>query len=138
VLDTNVVRSDLAELTRGANTVGRYALAEFSGLYQLTHMANQRGALRKDDRIDVMSNMVAYWLDHMALDSEKAQADEQRKDDEAFARLVLTTQLKGSHFVPEPTGRPRGTGRATRAASLRTPKALKRALQRNRSGTWRR
>jgi hypothetical protein len=55
-------------------TVGRFSYLEYSGLYQLTHMANQRGALRKDDRIDVLSNAVNYWLDYMALDSSKAES----------------------------------------------------------------
>jgi hypothetical protein len=96
-------RGDLARSRPQAERkLGKFAYLEYSGLYQLTHMANQRGALRKDDRVDVLANAVAYWLDYMALDSSKAEAAEARKDDEEFAKLVMATQLKGAKFVPDP------------------------------------
>lgn len=121
VFDTNVVRSDLEEVTRsGSAKLGKFALLEFSGLFQLTHMANQRGALRKDDRIDVLANALAYWAEYMALDSVVAEAAEKRKANEEFARLVMATQIKGSKFVPEdPLRRPRGAGRLVRGRRRR-------------------
>jgi hypothetical protein len=103
VVDRAVIEDDLAEVRGSAERKwGKFAYLEFSGLYQLTHMANQRGALRKDDRVDVLTNAVAYWLDYMALDSSIAEAAELRKDNQEFARLVMATQLKGSKFVPDP------------------------------------
>jgi hypothetical protein len=136
VVDTNVVKEDLEILTKAGSKVGKFALLEYSGLYQLTHLANQRGSIRKDDRIDVLSNAAAYWLEHMALDSQKAEADEKRKQDEDFARLVAATQISGTgSFLPEdPPGRRRGAPRVT---SSRSPGALRRAFKRRSSATWR-
>lgn len=112
VFDTNVVKKDLLEVNRaGSGEKQRIAALEYSGLYQLTHMANQRGALRKDDRIDVLAGALSYWAEHMALDSIVAEAKEKRKQDEEFARLVMATQIKGSKFYPDPVTRTRGAGR---------------------------
>lgn len=136
VVDRQVIQEDLAEVKlAGERKLGKFSLLEYSGLYQLTHMANQRGALRKDDRIDVLSNMVSYWLDYMSLDSAKAEAEEAHKADKEFARLVQATQLKGANFVPDPVRRPRGAGRAMGRGT--TPKALKRALRGAGGLTWR-
>jgi hypothetical protein len=137
VMSTEVIQADLAEVkAAGDRKLGRFALMEYSGLYQLTHMANQRGALRKDDRVDVLSNMVSYFLEIMSLDSEKAERDEKRKHDEEFAKLVVATQLRGAHFVPDEPRRVRGAGR--NAQPGRSPKALKRALKARQTATWRR
>ena len=138
VLDTNVVRSDLAEVTNRDAKFGKFALIEYSGLYQLTHMANQRGAVRKDDRVDVLANMVAYWLESMALDDLKAVEDEKRKASHEFARLVMATQLQGSKFVPDAPRHTRGGGRATVNSRTPTVRQVRRALSSKRSGTWRR
>jgi hypothetical protein len=136
VVDRAVIEADLEEIKlAGERKLGKFGLIEFSGLYQLTHMANQRGALRKDDRVDVLTNAVAYWLEYMSLDSAKAEADETRRQDEEFARLVKATQLKGAKFVPDPVRKPRGAGRATPRHP--TPKALKRALRGAGGLTWR-
>lgn len=135
VIDQSVVEMDLAEIAAsGDRKLGKFAYLEYSGLYQLTHIANQRGALRKDDRVDVLANAVSYWLDYMALDSSKAEAAERKKADAEFAKLVMSTQLRGAKFVPVPTDRPRGAGRDVR--SKPTPKSLRRALKGAR-GTWR-
>jgi hypothetical protein len=138
VVDRAVIEADLLEIKGHSSNkkFGKFAYLEYSGLYQLTHMANQRGALRKDDRIDVLANAVAYWLDYMALDSSKAEAEEAHKDAVEFAKLVMATQINNrGQFVPEPQGRPRGAGRATsRNAS---PRTIRRALRTARSGTWR-
>jgi hypothetical protein len=136
VVDRSVIEDDLVEVKSHAERkLGKFAYLEYSGLYQLTHMANQRGALRKDDRIDVLANAVAYWLDYMALDSSKAEAEEAKKADAEFAKLVRATQLKGAKFVPDAPRRPRGTGRVLPNAP--TPANIRRAFKRARTGTWR-
>jgi hypothetical protein len=43
--------------------------------YQLTRLTRERGALRHDDRLDALSMAVAYWVEQMARDTDKA-ADE--------------------------------------------------------------
>jgi hypothetical protein len=137
VVATNVVQADLDEVRQsGKRTVGRFSYLEYSGLYQLTHMANQRGALRKDDRIDVLSNAVNYWLDYMALDSSKAEEADRVKGNKEFAKLVMATQIdRNGRFVPTPDVRPRGAGRSV--GSSRSPSAVRRAFKVARTGTWR-
>jgi hypothetical protein len=139
VLDTNVVKSDLAEITNRDAKFGKFSVMEYSGLYQLTHMANQRGALRKDDRVDVLTNMVSYWLDAMALDSQKAEQDEKRRQSHEFARLLMQTQIGGANatLTASTPRHARGAGRTT-ASHNPTPRAVRRALKASRAGTWRR
>lgn len=44
-------------------------------LFQLTRLTRERGALAKDDRIDVLSMAVAYWVEQMDKDVRKAADD---------------------------------------------------------------
>jgi hypothetical protein len=137
VVDRAVIEDDLTEVRSYAERkLGKFAYLEYSGLYQLTHMANQRGALRKDDRVDVLTNAVAYWLDYMALDSSKAEAQEATKAAHEFAKLVAASQIgRDGRFIPQSDQRPRGAGRAVR--SKPSPRTLRRALRASRSATWR-
>jgi hypothetical protein len=99
-------------------------------------MANQRGALRKDDRVDVLTNAVRYWLDYMALDSSTAEAKEARKANIEFARQVMATQIgRDARFHPDPIRGTRGAGRNLRPKP--TPGNLRRALKSARTATWR-
>lgn len=41
--------------------------------YQLTRITRARGALRHDDRLDALAGAVAYWLDQMDINSQKAE-----------------------------------------------------------------
>jgi len=118
VVDTKVVQADLKEYAALAGQkIGKFAALEYSGLYQLTHMANQRGALRKDDRVDVLANAAAYWSDYMALDTQAAEAKEQQKANDEFAAVVRRTQVGATgYFKPNRMGgRRRGRGRRVAA-----------------------
>ena len=42
--------------------------------YQMTRITRDKGALYVDDRIDALAGAVAYWLEHMARDSNRALA----------------------------------------------------------------
>jgi len=39
--------------------------------YQLTRVTRDRGALAHDDRLDVLSMAVKYWVDQMAADADR-------------------------------------------------------------------
>ena len=43
--------------------------------YQMTRITKERGAIAKDDRIDALAMAVAYWVEQMDSDVNKAQAD---------------------------------------------------------------
>ena len=42
--------------------------------YQMTRITRDRAALRHDDRLDALAMAVAYWVEHMARDNNKAVA----------------------------------------------------------------
>ncbi len=68
VVDTRVFKSD--HDNRPAPRKGLF--------HQLTRITKDRGSLAHDDRIDALSNAVAYWADAMARDTDRA-ADEARE-----------------------------------------------------------
>jgi hypothetical protein len=43
------------------------------GLYQLTHITRERGALKHDDRIDVLAEAVGHWIERLDVDNEDAE-----------------------------------------------------------------
>jgi hypothetical protein len=53
--------------------------------YQMTRITRQRGALKHDDRLDALAGAVAYWVEFMSRNTEKAV--EQRKEDLLTAEL---------------------------------------------------
>ena len=70
---------------------------QYRGVFQLTRITRDRGALRWDDRIDALAMAVAYWVSSMALDAhrvhqERLQADLdlelERYDQGIYGRLI--------------------------------------------------
>jgi hypothetical protein len=101
VMDATVARADLkGEAVR-------------SGLYQLTHMTTARGALKHDDRVDVLAMAVKHWVEYLNADAKKAEDALKAKADKAWEDKFFA-----SHFVgmPQrgPKGYSRGRGRHTR------------------------
>lgn len=45
---------------------------KYSLMYQLTRITRERGALAHDDRLDALAIAVAYWVEHMSRDNNKA------------------------------------------------------------------
>lgn len=109
IIDTSLARKDLEE-ARAATAEGLgVSRAERSALYQLTHLSASRGALRKDDRIDVLSNALSYWAQYMSADAEEAERRMEQKAQEAFEKAIY-----GSAIFPLLNSRgprPRGRGR---------------------------
>ena len=62
--------------------------------YQMTRLTKDKGALYADDRIDALAGAVAYWLEHMARDSNKAL--------QTHKRGLLDAELK--RFVEHAVG----------------------------------
>lgn len=46
-----------------------------SGLFQMTHMTTARGALKHDDRIDVLAMSVKHWVEYLNADARKAEQE---------------------------------------------------------------
>jgi len=77
----------------------------YSLFYQMTRITKERGALKHDDRIDVLAMAVQYWVKSMGRDEKQARADYRQKmmDNEIkeFMKGVFTKGVT-------PTTRPRG------------------------------
>jgi hypothetical protein len=104
VLDTTVAKEDVA-MTRIEGG------AEYSGLYQLTHLTDARGALRHDDRVDVLAHALAYWAQHMAADAKEAEKAAEEKLTREFERLLWNTSVTGRALPKGRITRRRGAGR---------------------------
>lgn len=115
VLDRAVAEADIA-LARSAENLtrqeGRASAAEYSGLYQLTHLTNARGALRHDDRLEVLAHALGYWAQYMNADAEEVQRKREEKEIRDYERSIWQHSVTG-RWDRKPTRR-RGRGRRVR------------------------
>lgn len=94
VFDAAVIRQDVRDVDQ----------VKYSGIYQLTHLTRERGALVHDDRADVLAMAVAYWVTRLGMDPE--QAEERRKEklkDKAlkdFMKNALGRDIRPRGYVP--------------------------------------
>ncbi len=63
---------------------------KYSLFYQLTRITKDRGSLTHDDRLDALAGAVAYWVEQMGRDTEKA-ADDHR---ERMLKMELDSFVK--------------------------------------------
>lgn len=80
VIDRSVIEKDLQEAQERHNGVS------YSLFHQMTRLTRQRGALAHDDRIEALFLAVDYWLEQIAVDENKAAADD--------AAALLDEQLR--------------------------------------------
>lgn len=59
--------------------IDRKVIKDQENQVQLTRIHRGRGALKHDDRIDVLASAVEYYKEHMKLDVSKASEDNQKK-----------------------------------------------------------
>lgn len=97
VMDITVARSDLAS----KDTVR-------SGLYQLTHMTSARGALKHDDRVDVLAQAIAHWTPFLNTDAAASEEKIKENHQKEWDRLFFGNA--GQAYRASPHGR-RGQGR---------------------------
>lgn len=102
IIDLDAAKKDIFENQNKPSPV-------YSLFYQMTRLTKERGALRHDDRLDVLAIGVAYWIEYMNRDEKKAQDD--------YNDRQLQNELKA--FMEHALG-PRGIRpKDTRMASLR-------------------
>lgn len=103
VIDTQVIRDDLAtkDLDR-------------RGLFQMTRMMDRKGALKHDDRIDVLAQGVAYWTKYLNADTTKAMEDWQKKEAAKFDKEFWKGTILGNALEKAKRGITRGQGRRVR------------------------
>jgi len=69
VFGINMILKDIKEEVKAHDRL------HYSLLYQMTRLTRNRGALRHDDKIDVLAMGVAYWVNAMAIDEEESLED---------------------------------------------------------------
>jgi len=81
VIDRKVIEKDY-DSTRSLppEKALRYQL-----IYQMSRLTRQKGSLAHDDRLDALSMAVAYWVEQMAQDADKAISN--RKEEKLRAEL---------------------------------------------------
>jgi len=102
VMDTAVIRADLLQ----PDNVRR-------GLYQLTHLTSQRGALKHDDRVEVLAEAVKAWSEVLNADATQAEEAFRKKaeatwEKEFFKGTFVGQAMDRSKDARRGTGRPSG------------------------------
>jgi len=88
VVDQRVIEQDF----KTSEADPKYGL-----FYQLTRITRDRGSLAHDDRLDALAMAVAYWVEHMAKDNDKAveaMKDRALKDELKRWKNGITGQKK--------------------------------------------
>jgi hypothetical protein len=96
VIDTGVIRDDYESTKKYATEKA----LQYSLMWQMSRITRTKGALAYDDRLDVLSMAVGFWVEQMAQDVNRKMAI--RKSD------LLDQELE--RFMEHAVGRkPRGT-----------------------------
>lgn len=106
VIDTSVARNDLVAARSGS---AETPTAEYSSLYQLTHLTEARGSLKHDDRMDVLAHALAYWSGYLNADAEEAERKIREREEAKFRADLVNSAIFGSNrrrAVARGRGRP--------------------------------
>jgi hypothetical protein len=91
VVDTKLVKRD----QENYNEYPLESWTNYQLFHQMTRITKERGALAKDDRIDVLAMAVAYWVETMDKDTQKVLDDHRsemlRLELQKFSEHVLGT-----------------------------------------------
>jgi hypothetical protein len=96
IVDPGVIKEDLKVLEEDH----RYSL-----FYQMTRITRDRGSLVKDDRIDALALLVAYWVESMARDAVDAEDNwKQEQIDKGLQEFMEGIFAPGAGPQPSPEG----------------------------------
>lgn len=79
--------------------IARKAIKDQTNQYQITRLHSGRGALKHDDRVDVLAAAVEYYKSHMSLDTAKASEDIKKKEWEERIKN-WANNFRASDYVP--------------------------------------
>jgi hypothetical protein len=95
VVDRRVVLKD----SENYNEYPEETQQQYQGFFQMTRITRDKGALRKDDRIDALAIAVARWTEVLAVSAEAAAEDHRgRLMDEEIDKFL---QQAGHRYLPE-------------------------------------
>ena len=96
VVDRKLIERDYQSTTvYNPEEQNRYRL-----FYQLSRLTHDRGALVNDDRLDALSMAVAYWLENIGQNVDKAKKDHRRALLEADLKRHVEFQI-GRKLTPK-------------------------------------
>lgn len=101
VVDRRVIEQDYRSVEHlPAEVAYQYRL-----IYQLTRITRDKGALAHEDRLDALAMAVAYWVEHLAKDTDEAARDAQEEalkaELERFMEHALGTKPKGNNWLAQ-------------------------------------
>ncbi|MBO06362.1 MAG: DNA maturase B [Parcubacteria group bacterium] len=77
--------------------------ANYQLFHQLTRITKDRGSLRNDDRLDALAIAVAYWIETMAVDTDRQLQDHRdrlvKTDLDRFMSSALGTRPKEDNWI---------------------------------------
>ncbi|MDO8839643.1 MAG: phage terminase large subunit [Parvibaculum sp.] len=91
VIDRSVIEED----SRSVKDLPAEEALTYQLIYQMTRITRDRGALRHDDRLDVLAMAVAYWSEAMGREQDEGIADERFEALKRNVEQTLTNTLKG-------------------------------------------
>jgi hypothetical protein len=94
VMDKSIVEGQFTDIPENAGERAKY----YNGFWQLAFLTRDRGALKQDDRIDVLAEAVGYFTEQVARDTEKAadKSADRRLDAELNLFLKSVGKLQGT------------------------------------------
>jgi hypothetical protein len=94
VMDKSIVEGQFTDIPENAGERAKY----YNGFWQLAFLTRDRGALKQDDRIDVLAEAVGYFTEQVARDTEKAadKSADKRLDAELNLFLKSVGKLQGT------------------------------------------
>jgi len=103
VMDKSLVLNQLTEVPEDAGERARY----YNGFYQLAFITKDRGALKQDDRLDVLAEGVGHWVESVRRDETKAAERSEAKalDKELHAFMKTCKKLHAPRKGRRPTRR---------------------------------
>ena len=102
VMDKSIVEGQFTDIPEDKGERARY----YNGFFQMSFLTRDRGALKQDDRIDVLAEAVGYFTSMVARDTEKAaDRTSQKARDKDLKEFVK--QAKQRHTVTVMHQRPK-------------------------------
>jgi len=92
IMDKSIVENQFGDVPDDAGERARY----YNGFYQMAYITRDRGALKQDDRIDILAEAVGYFTEMLARDTEKA-ADRTSEKAKAKALDDFVRNAKAGH-----------------------------------------
>ena len=101
IVDQKIIDSDYGSTQKYTpETALKYQL-----FYQMSRITTDRGALAQDDRLDVLSMAVSYWVEQMARDVDNAMQDRKetlmRNELQKFMEHSIGAKPKATTWIPQ-------------------------------------